>query len=69
MSKGRDHFTTSDSDNGLRDRIRAVMSEMNTNTEEVEDVISKFESKLDDISNRLDRLENRVSRLERHLDL
>ena len=69
MSKGRDRFSTSDPDTGLRERIRAVMSDMKTDTEEVEDVISKFESKLDDISNRLDRLESRVSRLEKNLDL
>ncbi|MEM3366044.1 MAG: hypothetical protein QXM93_06445 [Candidatus Methanomethyliaceae archaeon] len=44
------------------------MSSMETNTDEIENVISRFEYKLDDITKRLNNLEDRVARLERKMD-
>jgi len=56
-------------DAAMRERLRNMMSTMQTDTAQVEAVISKFEDKLDDLSDRIDSLEGRVSKLERKLDL
>ncbi|MCX8182669.1 MAG: DUF4349 domain-containing protein [Candidatus Methanomethyliaceae archaeon] len=55
-------------DSAMRQRLRDLMSSMETNTDEIEDVISRFEDKLDDITKRLNNLEDRVTRLEKKMD-
>ena len=63
------YSVASDKDEIMRKRLRDIMLSMETNTDQIENVISKFESRLDDISKRLNSLENRVSHLEKKLDL
>lgn len=65
------YFDSSDSaeDAAMRQKLRNMMSTMQTDTTQVEAVISKFEDELDDLSDRIDSLEGRVSKLERKLDV
>ncbi|MEM3448676.1 MAG: hypothetical protein QXZ28_05245 [Candidatus Methanomethylicaceae archaeon] len=58
----------SEKNTAMRQRLRDLMSSMETNTDEIENVISRFEYKLDDITKRLNNLEDRVARLERKMD-
>lgn len=53
----------------MRQRLRDLMSNMETNVDEIEGIISNFESRLDSITRRLDNLEDRVSRLEKKTSL
>lgn len=49
----------------MRQTIRNLMSSMETNTENVELIISRFENRLENIMKRLENLEDRVANLER----
>ncbi|MDH5807094.1 MAG: hypothetical protein QXW62_06230 [Candidatus Methanomethylicaceae archaeon] len=57
--------TISEKDEAMRQTIRNLMSSMETNTENVELIISRFENRLENIMKRLENLEDRVANLER----
>lgn len=58
-----------DEDCEMRMKLRAMLSEMETDTSHVENVVTKFESKIEEIMDRINSLEARVSRIEEKLGL
>jgi len=70
MCGNRTYYNPNDGeDSQMRLKLRTMLSDVQTDTAQVESVISRFEDRLDALMSRLDNLESRVSRIERRLDI
>lgn len=67
MSKRTYFISTTSNDEIMRQTLRNLMQNVEINTNNIDQIISRFEDRLDSIIKRLENLENKVIDLERKI--